>query len=73
MYTVERTQGIKSKLYSIFQSGVEFVRSLSFKKATMLVDELNILEAIVSDVRENQRDGTAFARHLPVNEESPRL
>ncbi len=60
MYTVERTQGIKSKLYSILQNGIEFVRSLSLKKATLIADELNILEAIVTDVRESQRDGSSL-------------
>ncbi|MGL6342713.1 MAG: hypothetical protein ACRC80_26685 [Waterburya sp.] len=41
MYTISLTLGIKTKLYSIIECGVEIVRSLSLKKATLLVNKLN--------------------------------
>ncbi len=40
-YTTTITQGIKSKLYSILENGVEIVRSLSKRKAFLLTDKLN--------------------------------
>ncbi len=41
MYTIALTQGIKSRLYSILENGIEIVRSLSKKKALILEDKLN--------------------------------
>jgi hypothetical protein len=40
MFTIALTQGIKTKLYSILENGIELVRSLSKRKATILLEKL---------------------------------
>ncbi len=41
MFTYALTKNIKAKLYSIFEDGVEIIRSLSKKKVFILLEKLN--------------------------------
>jgi hypothetical protein len=54
MYTFALTKNIKAKLYSIFENGVEIVRSLTKRKVLILLDRLNFEQRSTRDFQSDR-------------------
>ncbi len=59
-YTIQQTQGIKTKMFSIYQEGVEWIRSLSLVKAKKIVEALTTSTVMTNNEGEKHESVTPY-------------